>query len=104
PPIAVEGTVAEIIERYERDVLPTLDPETEKEQRRHCANLKQAFGARKYARSEVEAVTGPYLRSIDITRYLNNQELAARPVQGNKEIHRLSRIFRLAKTRWGYTE
>jgi hypothetical protein len=51
-----------------------------------------------------EASTGPFLRSIDITRYLNNQETAGRPVQANKEIHRLSRIFPLAKTRWGYTE
>ena len=99
-----EGTVAEIIERYERDVLPTLESDTEKEQRRHCNNLKKAFGTRRYARSEAEASTGPYLRSIDITRYLADQETTGRPVQGNKEIHRLSRIFRLAKTRWGYTE
>ncbi|MGH8568335.1 MAG: hypothetical protein ACREXU_10030, partial [Gammaproteobacteria bacterium] len=102
--LPTEGTVAELIGRYRRDVIPGLDTDTAKEQRRHCDNLEKALGTRRYARSEAEAATGPFLRAIDITRYLNEQLEAGRPVQGNKEIHRLSRIFRLSKTRWGYTE
>ena len=40
---------------------------------------------------------------MDLTRYLRGHE-ATRPVAANKEIQCLSRIFRLAKTLWGYTE
>jgi hypothetical protein len=39
-----------------------------------------------------------------VTRYLREQEAAGRPMAGNKEIRCLARIFRLAKTLWGYTE
>ena len=97
------GTVAEIIERYERDIVPTLHPKTKPEHARYCKNLKAEFGARSYAKSEVEAATGKFLRSMNVTQYLRKHE-AARPVAANKEVQCFSRIFRLAKTLWGYTE
>lgn len=113
------GTVAELIDRYEVDVLPGLHARTKAEHERYCKNLRRVFGAMRYARSEAEASTGPFVRSIDITRHLRaeakrqvfrkiggRQVLIAdgRPVAANKEIQCLSRIFRLAKTEWGYTE
>jgi hypothetical protein len=113
------GTVAEIVERYERDILPEMHPKTKVEHTRYCKSLLAAFGVRRYAKSEAEASTGSFVRSIDVTRYLraeakrqvfrkvgDKQILIAdgRPVAANKEIQCLSRMFRLAKTEWGYTE
>jgi integrase len=97
---ATAGTVAELIERFEREKI--IDPKSE--QARYCRTLRKELGARKYARSEAEASTGPFLRSMDVTRYLRAQEKALRRVAGNKEVQCLSRIFRLSKTEWGYTE
>ncbi len=104
PQSAIAGTVAEIIERYVREILPTLHPKTKPEHKRYCKTLNNKFGAVKFARSEVEAASGQFLRSMDVTRYLREQEVAERPVAANKEVQCLSRMFRLAKTLWGYTE
>jgi integrase len=100
---AQSGTIAELIGRYERDILPTLHVKTKAEHTRYCKTLRTAFGSRRYAKSEVEASTGPFLRSMDLTQYLRLQE-PTRPVAANKEIQCFSRIFRLGKTLWGYTE
>lgn len=119
PDDAETGTVSELIDRYVREITPALHEKTGAEHKRYCKSLKVAFGLRHYARSEVEAASGNFLRSLDITRYLRSeakrqvfrsfgdkQTMIAdgRPVAANKEIQCLSRIFRLAKTEWGYTE
>ena len=104
PDNAQAGTVAEIIERYEREIIPTLHERTGADHEAYCKRLKGELGRWRYARSEAEASAGPFLRSMHVTAYLRAQEAAARPVQGNKEIRCLARIFRLAKTLWGYTE
>lgn len=101
---ASSGTVGEIIRRYKSEIIHTLHPRTAQEHARYCARLLHNLGAWRYARSESEASTGPFLRSIHITRYLRDQAAAGRPVAGNKEVQCLSRMFRLAKTLWGYTE
>lgn len=98
------GTVSELIGRYRRDIIPTLPIDSGAEDKRYCGNLEKAFGTWKYAKSEAEAATGHYLRSMHVTQHLRAQEAAGRPVAGNREIRCLSRIFRLAKTLWGYTE
>lgn len=113
---AQTGTCAEIIARYQEDVLPGLHPVTKPEHTRYCKRLMVSFGAMRYARSEAEASTGPFLRSMHITRYLRAQEKTpvynrhgtliskGRATASNKEIQCFSRMFRLAKTVWGYTE
>lgn len=110
------GTVAELVERYEREIIPTLHPRTGEDQKAYCKNLKAAFGTRRYARSESEASTGAFLRSMDVTRYLRDEAVRqvfakdgrliadGRPVAANKEVRCLGRMFRLAKTLWGLTE
>jgi integrase len=110
------GTVGELIERYEREIIPTLHPRTGEDHKSYCKNLKSAFATRRYAKSEAESSTGPFLRSMDVTRYLRAEATRqvfakdgrliadGRPVAANKEIRCLSRVFRLAKTLWGYTE
>lgn len=98
------GTVGALIERYAREVIPTLHSRTGQDHTAYCRRLKDRIGARRYAKSEAEAATGSFLRSMDVTRYLRDQEANDRPVAGNKEVRCLARIFRLAKTLWGYTE
>jgi integrase len=99
---AKPGTVAQLVERYERDVVPHMDAKPRKECERYCRNLKKAFGSRPYARSEAEAASGAFVRTMDVQRYLDSA--TSRPVAANREIKCLARIFRLARTRWGYTE
>lgn len=96
------GTVGEIIDRYEREIVPTLEPKQRREATRYCRNMRAQFGARQYAKSEAEAATGPFLRTMDVQRYLVGQ--SERPVAANREVKALARMFRLARTRWGYIE
>ncbi len=110
------GTVAVIVERYRRDVLPYLHPKTKAEHTRYCRTLAAEFGSWRYAKSEAESVTGAFLRSMHITQYLRREAKrevrnkhgtlisAGRAVASNKEIQCFSRMFKLAKTEWGYTE
>lgn len=99
---AAGGTVAEIVERFEREIVPHLDPKPRKEAARYCRELRGAFGARRYAKSEAEAAMGAYLRTMDVQRYLDAAE--GRRVAANRAVKLFSRMFKLAKTRWGYTE
>jgi len=113
---AESGTVAEIIDRYERDILPHLHSKTKAEHTRYCKTLRAAFGSRRYAKSEPEAATGQFLRTMHITQYLRAEAKrpvfnkhgtmvsAGRAVASNKEVQCLSRMFALAKAEWGYTE
>ena len=113
---ASAGTVAELLERYERDILPTLAGPTKSARTSYCKTLKAAFGTMRYARSEAEAATGSFLRSMNLTAYLDVEAKRkvfdkegrllheGRPVAANREIEFLSRVFRIAKARWGYTE
>ena len=110
------GTVAELIERYEREVLPNLTASTKDHHTAYCKSLKVSVGDRRYARSEAEASIGPFLRTMDLTRYLRAEAKreftnkrtgvvhSGRPVGVNREVKCLSRIFKLAKTEWGLTE
>lgn len=116
PETAAEGTVAHLIERYEREELPKLTGSTKGHRTTYCKTLKKVFGGWRYARSEAEAAIGPFLRTMHMTQYLRAEAArefknertkrihAGRPVGANREVKCLSRIFNLAKTDWGYTE
>lgn len=104
PESAQAGTIGEITGRYEREIIPTLHERTGADHEAYCKRLKAELGRWRYAKSEAEASGGPFLRSMHVTVYLRAQEAAGRPVAGNKEVRCLARIFRLAKTLWGYTE
>ena len=116
PESPTAGTLNEIIGRYEREIIPTLTKRTGPEHKRYCRNLRAWCGNWRYAKSEAEASTGKYLRSIDVTQYLRAQMKVqvfnkqgtlisdGRKVAANKEVQCMSRMFRLAKTLWGYTE
>jgi integrase len=102
--LAKPGTVAEILDRADREIKPTYDPKTQDEWTRYIRNLCAEFGAMRYAKSEAQAATGEFLRAMNLTQYLDRQARAGRPVAANKEVQALSRMFHVAKARWGYTE
>ena len=106
PPIDTpkHGTVREIINRYQREILPTLPNTTAAEEKRYCKRLEEAFGDRAYATSEAEAAKGTFLRTMNISRHLRSPENQKRPVAANREIQCLARMFSIAKSLWGYTE
>lgn len=103
--LATPGTINELLERAEREIVPVYADKTQDDwKERYLPNLRAAFGARRYAKSEAEAVSGQFLRSMHLTAYLDEQAGAGRPVAANKEVQALSRIFHVAKARWGLTE
>ena len=65
--LAKPGTVREIIERYRREILPTLPETTAAEDRRYCTRLEKAFGDRPYAVSEADTAKGVFVRTMDIS-------------------------------------
>ena len=102
--LATHGTVQEILDRAKLEIVPTYSPKTQDEWERYITNLGARFGKWRYAKSEAEAASGNFLRSMHLTQYLDEQANADRPVAGNKEVQALSRMFHKAKSRWGYTE
>lgn len=104
---AEPGTVAEIVERAEREFLPSLrDERTRIERARHLKVLQDKFGARRYARDMFEASrdrTGTFLRAMDIQRHLH-ECAQTRPVAANREVRTWELVFQWARAPWGLTE
>ena len=99
---APTGTVAEIITRYEREVLPDVPKSTRTTEEYWLPNLLERFGRMKYARSEFEAVRGDFLRRVHVQAYITECS-KLRPVAVNREVSTLRKIFRYAQS-WGLTE
>jgi len=101
-PIANAGTVAEILDRYEREELCALDsrgltkrkPVTIKGYPYSLKVLRKRFGAREYARNEVEASRGTKLRTMDVQRFLRE---GTAQTMANRHVAVLSDSFRYAK-------
>ncbi|MET3441346.1 integrase [Variovorax paradoxus] len=98
----VVGTVEEVIRKYEADELPTIKRDaTRKEYEGRIRRLRLKFKAKRYAKTEVQAMLPGYLSAVVITQHLHeNRDRAA---SANKDIQLLSRMFRLARVRWGLT-
>jgi integrase len=101
-PIASAGTVAEMLDRYEREELSALDsrglpkrkPATIEGYRYSLKVLRDRFGAREYARNEIEASRGGKLRTMDVQRFLRE---ATAQTMANRQIAVFSDAFRFAK-------
>lgn len=109
PPAA--GTVAEILDRFDTDELPRINPKTgrplyapstQQNYRGSIKRLREEFGARKYGKTVDQAVAGNFLRALDIDAYLRKHE-KKRPAAANQDIVCLTTAFRCAK-RWGLAE
>ena len=102
PPVPSAGTVAEILDRYERDELHAINSRGLPKRKPttivgYCYSLKvlrERLGAREYARNEVEASRGGKLRTMDIQRFLRE---ATAQTMANRHIAVLSDAFRYAK-------
>lgn len=102
---AKPGTVAEIVDRAERELLPTIaSAKTRIERSRHLRELGRLFGERRYAATVYDAArTAGVFRALDVQRHLDASR-AGRPVAANREVNTWSLAFRWACTRWGLTE
>jgi len=100
PADGVEGTVEEIVLKYVADELPTFKrKETKDEYEGRIRRIRAAFGTMRYPKTEAEALSIKVLRPVNITKHLHdNRERAS---SANKDIQLLSRMFRLARVRWG---
>lgn len=102
PDEAIKGTMEEIFRHYEADELPTFKKKsTRDEYATHIRRLRADFGHMRYPRTEQEALSPGHLRDVAIQRNLHlNRD---KPYIANRRISLLSRMFRLAKVRWGLT-
>lgn len=88
----VAGTMAELIERYMREVSPKKAPRTHKDEISSAERLKTIFGKMKPAD----------LRPVHVAKYLDMRGQTA-PVRANREKALLSHMFSLAM-RWGIVD
>jgi len=79
-----------VFDRYEREVLTSKAPRTQKDNLQEFKMLRPVFGE-----APIDAI-----RPIDIQQYLNNRSAKTR---ANREIALLSHVFRKARN-WGYTD
>ncbi len=80
------STIGDVIDRYQREILPTKAPRTQEDYRAYCGKLKHAFGH--MVPDEVE--------TTDLYAY---HERRGAPVRANREITVLGVIYRYA-IRW----
>lgn len=98
----IQGTVEELLRRYESEELPTIkNAKTNTAYAASIQVLRQHFGARRYAKSDAEAFSPSMLRPSDVNLWLKKS--ADRQNAANKDISLLGRVFRLARTHWGLT-
>lgn len=100
PTDEVAGTVEELVRQYETDELINFKrAATKTEYEGRIKRVRLAFGKRRYAKSQAEALSPGILQAVAVTRHLHaNRDRAS---SANKDVQLLSRIFRLAKVRWG---
>lgn len=85
------GTLDQIFDRYEREVLPKKAPATQSGNRRALRVLRRIFGS-----APVDAITPQH-----IAQYRDRRG-AAVPVAANRELELLSHVYNMARE-WGYT-
>jgi integrase len=99
-PENTEGLVSELIDDFERrELTVNRAPGTISYYRRILRILRERFGACRYAKTEVDAIRGRGLGTVDIQRYLD--EATAR-CGANRQVAVLSAVFSHAK-RSGFT-
>lgn len=88
---AETGLMRYIFDRYERDIIPTKAPRTQKDNRDELKHLRLVFDT-----APIDAITPQH-----IAQYRDRRGATA-PVRANREIALLSHIFNQARE-WGYT-
>ena len=98
----VVGTVELLVRNYESDELIKFTRDaTKTEYEGRIRRIRAAFGKKRFARSEVEGLMPNFLSAVTITKHLHDHR--ARASSANKDVQLLSRMFRLARIRWGLT-
>ncbi|MNX66628.1 Phage integrase family protein [compost metagenome] len=98
----VVGTVEEIIRKYEADELSTIKRDkTKEEYEGRIRRLREDLRTKRYPKTELQALLPGYLSAVTITQHLHDNR--DRASSANKDIQLLSRMFRLARVRWGLT-
>lgn len=88
---AETGLMRFIFDRYERDIIPSKAPRTQKDNRGGLAMLRKVFDA-----VSIDTITPQY-----IAQYRDKRGAKA-PVRANREIALLSHVWNMARE-WGYT-
>jgi len=111
PERSEDGTVAAIVDKFMADELTRIDAKTQrplyaettrKAYRLASTRIKKTFGEYRYAKTEAEAVSGRFLRSMHLNAYLRENE-TTRPAAADQEVSFLKSMFACAR-RWGWAE
>lgn len=106
--IAVDGTVAEIIDDFVSQEIPRLErakrpngkpklsPATAKEYRRQAPLLRGEFGEKRYARTQAQSMNPDVLRLADVQRFVRRFDGQKGSVSANRMVACLSAIFTFA--------
>ena len=86
----VMSTMGELFNRYERDIIPTKSPRTQKDNKYELERLRKAF-----AEAPIEAITPPV-----VAQYRDARTAKTR---ANREIALLSHVFTIAME-WGFAD
>ena len=86
-PAGPARTMSDLFDRYEREVIPTLQPRTQRDYRRHLLKLRKVFGH-----------MGPNeIQPRDVGRFL---DVDKGKIQRNRSVAVLSAVFSKAVGRW----
>lgn len=88
---AETGLMRFIFDQYERDIVPTKAPRTQKDNRGSLANLRKVFDA-----VSIDTITPQY-----VAQYRDARSVKAK-VRANREIMLLSHVWNMARE-WGFT-
>lgn len=98
----VAGSIEELVRRYETEELTAFKrAETRTEYEGRIRRIRASFSCRPYPRTQEDGLRTGYLSSPVIQMHLHGNR--HRAASANKDVQLLSRIFRLAKVRWGLT-
>ena len=97
PPPADTGLMSHIFDRYEREILPTKAPRTQKDNLAELANLRKVFDT-----APATAVTPQHIAQYRDRRAAPTKDNPkGATVRANRELALLSHIFNMARE-WGY--
>lgn len=94
---AETGLLRFVFDRYERDIIPTKAPRTQKDNLAELKMLRLVFDT-----APIDAVTPQHIAQYRDRRSTGSATRAGAPVRANREIALLSHVWNMARE-WGYT-
>lgn len=100
---AEAGTVAELIDRYQRDEMGHLAKATRQPYEFHCGKLRERWGARKYAVTVADSLRPDVLRVLDLSVFLRDARAAGKGYKSAQAAIAVLSVIYSHGPEWGLT-